>query len=171
MLCQHCESAGCEQVCPVGATVHTPEGINTMVYNRCVGTRYCSNNCPYKVRRFNFLLYSDYDTESLKFMRNPDVTVRSRGVMEKCSYCIQRIEAVKIEADKNNRAIADGEILTACQQACPTDAIVFGNLNDPKSRVTQRKAEERDYRVLEDLNYRPRTSYTAGVINPNAELA
>jgi len=171
MLCQHCESAGCEQVCPVGATVHTPEGINTMVYNRCVGTRYCSNNCPYKVRRFNFLLYSDYDTESLKFMRNPDVTVRSRGVMEKCSYCIQRIEAVKIEADKNNRAIEDGEILTACQQACPTDAIVFGNMNDPKSRVVQRKAEERDYQVLADLNYRPRTTYTAGVINPNAELA
>jgi MoCo/4Fe-4S cofactor protein with predicted Tat translocation signal len=171
MLCQHCESAGCEQVCPVGATVHTPEGINTMVYNRCVGTRYCSNNCPYKVRRFNFLLYSDYDTESLKFMRNPDVTVRSRGVMEKCSYCIQRIEAVKIEADKNNRAIEDGEILTACQQACPTDAIVFGNMNDPKSRVMQRKAEERDYQVLADLNYRPRTTYTAGVINPNAELA
>jgi molybdopterin-containing oxidoreductase family iron-sulfur binding subunit len=171
MLCQHCESAGCEQVCPVGATVHTPEGINTMVYNRCVGTRYCSNNCPYKVRRFNFLLYSDYDTESLKFMRNPDVTVRSRGVMEKCSYCIQRIEAVKIEADRTNRAIEDGEILTACQQACPTDAIVFGNLNDPKSKVVQRKAEERDYQVLADLNYRPRTTYTAGVINPNAELA
>ena len=171
MLCQHCESAGCEQVCPVGATVHTPEGINTMVYNRCVGTRYCSNNCPYKVRRFNFLLYSDYDTESLKFARNPDVTVRSRGVMEKCSYCVQRIEAVKIEADKNNRAIEDGEILTACQQACPTDAIVFGNMNDSKSRVVQRKAEERDYQVLADLNYRPRTTYTAGVINPNAELA
>ena len=171
MLCQHCESAGCEQVCPVGATVHTPEGINTMVYNRCVGTRYCSNNCPYKVRRFNFLLYADYDTESLKFQRNPDVSVRSRGVMEKCSYCLQRIEAVKIEADKNNRAIEDGEILTACQQACPTDAIVFGNLNDPKARVTKLKAEERDYQVLADLNYRPRTSYTAGVINPNAELA
>jgi MoCo/4Fe-4S cofactor protein with predicted Tat translocation signal len=171
MLCQHCESAGCEQVCPVGATVHTPEGINTMVYNRCVGTRYCSNNCVYKVRRFNFLLYSDYDTESLKFMRNPDVSVRSRGVMEKCSYCIQRIEAVKIDADKNNKAIADGDILTACQQACPTDAIVFGNLNDPTSKVSKRKAEERDYQVLADLNYRPRTSYTAGVINPNPELA
>ena len=170
MLCQHCESAGCEQVCPVGATVHTPEGINTMVYNRCVGTRYCSNNCPYKVRRFNFLLYSDYDTESLKFQRNPDVSVRSRGVMEKCSYCIQRIEAVKIDADKNNRAIDDGEILTACQQACPTGAIVFGNLNDPAAEVTKLKAEERDYQVLADLNYRPRTSYTAGVINPNAEL-
>ena len=170
MLCQHCESAGCEQVCPVGATIHSPEGLNVMVYNRCVGTRYCSNNCVYKVRRFNFLLYSDYDTESLKFMRNPEVTVRSRGVMEKCSYCIQRIEAVKIEADKNNRAIADGEILTACQQACPTGAIVFGNMNDPKAHVTRRKAAERDYQVLADLNYRPRTTYTAGVINPNAEL-
>jgi molybdopterin-containing oxidoreductase family iron-sulfur binding subunit len=171
MTCQHCENAGCEQVCPVGATVHTPEGINTMVYNRCVGTRYCSNNCPYKVRRFNFLLYSDYETESLKFMRNPDVSVRSRGVMEKCSYCIQRIEAVKIEADKENRAIRDGEIVTACQQACPTNAIVFGNINDPASAVAKRKAEERDYQVLADLNYRPRTTYTAGVINPNPELA
>jgi len=171
MACQHCENAGCEQVCPVGATVHTPEGLNTMVYNRCVGTRYCSNNCPYKVRRFNFLLFSDYDTESLKFMRNPDVTVRSRGVMEKCSYCIQRIEAVKIEADKDNRAIRDGEIVTACQQACPTNAIVFGNMNDPASALSKRKAEERDYPVLADLNYRPRTTYTAGVINPNPELA
>jgi len=171
MMCQHCENAGCEQVCPVGATVHTPEGINTMVYNRCVGTRYCSNNCVYKVRRFNFLLYSDFDTESLKFMRNPDVSVRTRGVMEKCSYCIQRIEAVKIEADKNNRAIEDGEIVTACQQACPTDAIIFGNINDPNSRVAKKKAEERDYQVLTDLNYRPRTTYTAGVINPNPELA
>ncbi len=171
MACQHCENAGCELVCPVGATVHTPEGLNTMVYNRCVGTRYCSNNCPYKVRRFNFLLYSDYDTESLKFMRNPDVTVRSRGVMEKCTYCVQRIEAVKIEADKENRPIRDGEIVTACQQACPTGAILFGNLNDPGSKVAKRKAEERDYPVLGDLNYRPRTTYTAGVINPNPELA
>ncbi len=171
MLCQHCESAGCEQVCPVGATVHTPEGINTMVYNRCVGTRYCSNNCVYKVRRFNFLLYSDYETESLKFMRNPDVTVRSRGVMEKCSYCLQRIQEAKIESDKTNRAIKDGEILTACQQTCPTDAIVFGNMNDPNSRVAKRKKMERDYEVLADLNYRPRTTYTAGVINPNPELA
>ena len=170
MLCQHCENAGCEQVCPVGATVHTPEGINTMVYNRCVGTRYCSNNCVYKVRRYNWLLYSDFDTESLKFGRNPDVSVRSRGVMEKCSYCIQRIEAVKIEADKANRPIEDGEILTACQQACPTNAIVFGNMNDPNSKVTKRKATERDYQALADLNYRPRTSYTAGVINPNPEL-
>jgi molybdopterin-containing oxidoreductase family iron-sulfur binding subunit len=171
MACQHCENAGCEQVCPVGATVHTPEGLNTMVYNRCVGTRYCSNNCPYKVRRFNFLLYSDYDTESLKFMRNPEVSVRSRGVMEKCSYCVQRIEAAKIEADKENREIRDGDVVTACQQACPTSAITFGNLNDPKSKVAKAKAEERDYPVLADLNFRPRTTYTAGVINPNPELA
>jgi MoCo/4Fe-4S cofactor protein with predicted Tat translocation signal len=171
MACQHCENAGCEQVCPVGATIHTPEGLNTMVYNRCVGTRYCSNNCPYKVRRFNFLLYSDYDTESLKFMRNPDVTVRSRGVMEKCSYCVQRIEAAKITADKENRAVRDGEIVTACQQACPTSAITFGNINDKASKVAQIKAKERDYQVLTDLNFRPRTTYTAGVINPNPELA
>ncbi len=171
MGCQHCENAGCELVCPVGATVHTPEGLNTMVYNRCVGTRYCSNNCIYKVRRFNFLLYSDYDTESLKFMRNPDVTVRSRGVMEKCTYCVQRIEAAKIQADKENRAIRDGEVVTACQQACPTDAIFFGNQNDPKSKVAKRKATERSYQVLADLNYKPRTTYTAGVINPNPELA
>ncbi len=171
MACQHCENAGCEQVCPVGATVHTPEGLNTMVYNRCVGTRYCSNNCPYKVRRFNFLLYSDYDTESLKFMRNPDVSVRSRGVMEKCSYCLQRIEAAKITADKENREVRDGDIVTACQQACPTSAITFGNINDPASKVAKLKAEERNYQVLGDLNFRPRTTYTAGVINPNVELA
>ncbi len=170
MMCQHCENAGCEQVCPVGATVHTPEGLNTMVYNRCVGTRYCSNNCPYKVRRFNFLLYADYDTESLKFMRNPDVSVRSRGVMEKCTYCVQRIQAAKIDADKEGRAIRDGEIVTACQQACPTDAIVFGNQNDKGSRIARLKAEERSYGVLADLNYRPRTSYVAGVSNPNLEL-
>ncbi|MBS1815159.1 MAG: TAT-variant-translocated molybdopterin oxidoreductase [Acidobacteria bacterium] len=170
MLCQHCENAGCELVCPVGATVHTPEGLNTMVYNRCVGTRYCSNNCPYKVRRFNFLLYSDYETESLKLMRNPDVSVRSRGVMEKCTYCVQRIQEAKITADKEGRAIRDGEIVTACQQACPTEAIIFGNLNDPNARVTKRKQDERSYAVLGDLNYRPRTSYVAGVINPNNEL-
>jgi MoCo/4Fe-4S cofactor protein with predicted Tat translocation signal len=170
MTCQHCENAPCEQVCPVGATVHTPEGINTMVYNRCVGTRYCSNNCPYKVRRFNFLLYSDYETESLKLMRNPDVSVRSRGVMEKCSYCVQRITAARIEADKENRPIRDGEVVTACQQACPASAIVFGNMNDPNSRVAKLHALERTYQVIADQNTRPRTRYVAEVLNTNSEL-
>jgi len=170
MMCQHCENAPCEQVCPVGATVHTPEGLNTMVYNRCVGTRYCSNNCPYKVRRFNFLLYSDYETESLKLSRNPDVSVRSRGVMEKCSYCVQRITAARIEADKENRAIRDGEVVTACQQACPANAITFGNINDKASQVAKLRDDQRSYQVLADLNTRPRTTYTAIVLNPNEEF-
>ena len=170
MACQHCENAPCEQVCPVGATVHTPEGLNTMVYNRCVGTRYCGNNCPYKVRRFNFLLFSDFETESLKLSRNPDVSVRSRGVMEKCSYCVQRISAAKIESDKDNRPIADGEIQTACQQACPASAITFGNINDKGSRVAKLHADERSYQVLADQNTRPRTKYVAAVLNLNQEL-
>jgi MoCo/4Fe-4S cofactor protein with predicted Tat translocation signal len=170
MTCQHCENAPCEQVCPVGATVHTPEGINTMVYNRCVGTRYCSNNCPYKVRRFNFLLYSDFETESLKLSRNPDVSVRSRGVMEKCSYCVQRVTAARIEADKENRPIRDGEVVTACQQACPASAITFGNLNDKSSKIAALRANQRTYQVLADQNTRPRTTYIAEVLNLNSEL-
>jgi MoCo/4Fe-4S cofactor protein with predicted Tat translocation signal len=170
MLCQHCELAPCELVCPVNATVHDAEGLNVQVYNRCVGTRYCSNNCPYKVRRFNYLLYGDWDTPSLKNVRNPEVTIRSRGVMEKCTFCIQRITNAKIESEKQHRRVKDGEIMTACQTACPTDAIIFGDTNDPESRVSRLKKEPRDYLALGDLNTRPRTSYLAQITNPNAEL-
>ena len=186
--CIHCENAPCEQVCPVAATVHDEEGLNVMVYNRCVGTRYCADNCPVKVRRFNFFDYHqrnphsqkkdrfhffDYMKEpadSLKNQFNPDVTVRMRGVMEKCTYCIQRISAARIDAKNENRLIKDGEVITACQQACPSDGIVFGNILDPKSKVSKWKKKKRDYTLLEQLLLKPRTSYLAKITNPNSEL-
>jgi len=184
--CQQCEKAPCEVVCPVGATVHGADGLNDMAYNRCVGTRYCSNNCPYKVRRFNFLQYTDYTTDSLKLLNNPEVTVRTRGVMEKCTYCVQRIRSAEIEAERewkdrpqdgsNRPKIIDGEILTACQQACPTGSILFGDLNDDgrdgakPAAILRWKAEPHNYGLLADLNTMPRTSYLAAIRNPNPEL-
>src|SRR5262249_26243775 len=168
--CMHCEKAPCEYVCPTAATVHSADGLNDMIYNRCVGTRFCSNNCPYKVRRFNFFQYADFATESIKLLHNPDVTVRSREVMDKCTYVVHRIRHAQIEAEKDDRPIRDGEILTACQTACPAEAIVFGDQSQAGSKVARLKRSPLNYALLDDLNTRPRTTYLAALRNPNPEL-
>ena len=189
VVCLHCENAPCEQVCPVAATVHDDEGLNVMVYNRCVGTRYCSDNCPVKVRRFNFFDYHQRNPHSVKKDRfhlfdyikepakplakqfNPDVSVRMRGIMEKCTYCIQRIKAATQTAKNENRTIKDGEVVTACQQACPTDGISFGNILDKNSKVFKQRNKKRNYSILEQLLLKARTTYLAQVVNPNTQLA
>jgi molybdopterin-containing oxidoreductase family iron-sulfur binding subunit len=169
MPCMHCENAPCEVVCPVHATVHDHEGVNLMIYNRCVGTRFCSNNCPYKVRRFNFYAYASGNDRPQESW-NPQVTVRGRGVMEKCTYCLQRIRTTQIAAAREGRKPGDGEVVTACQQSCPTQAIIFGDRNDPQSAVAKRKATPIDYVLLEELNTSPRTSYGALIRNPNPAI-
>ena len=166
VACVHCENAPCEQVCPVAATVHSDEGLNTMVYNRCIGTRYCSNNCPYKVRRFNFFNYHKGLEAPEKMVFNPEVTVRSRGVMEKCSFCIQRIAVGRGAARKEKRPLRDGEITPACAQACPSGAVVFGDLNDPESRVAELFRHPRSYEMLEGLYLKARTRYLGRLRNP-----
>ncbi|MBA2410571.1 MAG: TAT-variant-translocated molybdopterin oxidoreductase [Gammaproteobacteria bacterium] len=168
--CMHCEHAPCEPVCPVGASIHDEDGLNVQVYNRCVGTRWCSNNCPYKVRRFNWLKYADPSDPHLAALRNPEVTVRSRGVMEKCTYCLQRISVAKIEAEKQGRRVRDGEVRTACQAVCPTNAIAFGDLNDSQAQVGKLKEHPLNYALLAELGTRPRTTYLAKLRNPNPVL-
>ncbi|MCC6557511.1 MAG: 4Fe-4S dicluster domain-containing protein, partial [Polyangiaceae bacterium] len=173
MLCQHCEHAPCEYVCPVNATVHSPDGLNEMVYNRCVGTRFCSNNCPYKVRRFNWFDYVERRPENgglVELQRNPDVTVRERGVMEKCTFCVQRIRRAEIAAQIERRSIAPGEVRTACQDACPTRAIQFGSLAHAEEDVVRWRQEPRRFDVLHELGTRPRVAYLARIHNPNPEI-
>jgi molybdopterin-containing oxidoreductase family iron-sulfur binding subunit len=168
--CQHCEEAPCENVCPVNATAHSPEGLNDMAYNRCIGTRYCMNNCPYKVRRFNFLDFTGQVPETRRMQFNPNVSVRMRGVMEKCSYCVQRIQEAKIAARRDQRQLRDGDIKVACQQACASGCISFGDLNDPNSKVTKLSKMDRQYSLLPDLGVQPRTSFLAKIRNTNPEI-
>jgi molybdopterin-containing oxidoreductase family iron-sulfur binding subunit len=170
IACAHCEMAPCEGVCPVAATVHTEEGLNAMVYNRCVGTRYCANNCPYKVRRFNWFNNQDRLTETGLLVLNPEVSVRPRGVMEKCTYCVQRIQNAKIKAKGERRPLADGEITPACAQTCPTEAIVFGDLNDRDSQIAKLREDKRSYDLLAFLNIKPRTHFMARIRNPHEGL-